>query len=233
MRTPGCISSAPRWTRSIATLFLVGALAAALLLGDASLPEGALALQAPAPFSSPIDPTNDPPVIHALDGDAGFYAAGTGPATLDQGAAAFVTDVDSPLFDGGSVTVSIVAGGVPAEDALGLGATNGVTLSAGTSAGSVVSVYGTAMGTVTQDGVSGASLTIAMDTFANPTAASLLLGAATYENLNALTPVTGSRTIRFVVNDGAGGSASAEVTVTVTGPDGATSVYLPLVLNAR
>lgn len=233
MRTPSCISSAPQWTRSIATVLLVGTITAVLLwLGDTALPDDALALQAPAPLSSPIDPTNDPPIIWALDGDAQLYQAGAGPVPLDQAAKASVTDVDSPLFDAGSITVSIT-GGAAAEDVLGLEAGMGIALSAGTSVGSVVSVYDTPVGTVTQDGRGGANLAISLGTFANPTAASLLLGAATYENLDTLTPLTGTRTIRFVVNDGAGGMASAEVTVTVAGPDGVGSVYLPLVLNAR
>jgi len=75
---------------------------------------------------------------------------------------------------------------------------------------------------------------IDLDTFANPTAATLLVRATTYENLRGLTPTRGARTVRFTANDGANGiSTPAEVTVIVTGIEGVQSIYLPLVVNAH
>ena len=75
---------------------------------------------------------------------------------------------------------------------------------------------------------------IDLGTFANPTAATLLVRATTYENSDPLKPTTGARRVRFSVNDGAGGvSAFSEVTLIVTGIEGLQSMYLPLVLNAH
>jgi len=93
-----------------------------------------------------------------------------------------------------------------------------ITLSAGTDVGSIVSVLDTPIGTIAASGREGASLVIDLGTFANPTAATLLVRAMTYENVGGLTPEKGVRTVRFTVNDGANGvSTPAEVTVIVTG----------------
>lgn len=220
-----------RWMRRGITLLLIAVLAIAIWLADARLPREALALYAPAPFSSPIDPSNDPPVIHRLHGDAQFYTSGAGPTALDQAPEASVTDPDSPRFDGGVLTVRIVSGGVPTEDVLGLALGSGISLTTGTNVGSVVLVFDTPMGTVTANGQGGADLTISLGAFANPTAATLLVQAATFENAS-LTPTEGARTVRFTVSDGAGGgSGTADVLVVVTGPEGVQQVYLPLVLN--
>ena len=109
-----------------------------------------------------------------------------------------------------------------------------ITLSAGTDVGSIVSVLDTPIGTFAASGREGASLVIDLGTFANPTAATLVVRATTYENLGGLTPTTGIRTVRFTVNDGANGtSPPAEVTVIVTGIEGIQSIYLPLVLSAH
>jgi hypothetical protein len=223
-----------RLVRAALVLVTIAAIAGAVQAIGAPQAKEAWALYSPAPMSSPIDPDNDPPAISHLDGDATFYAAGSAPVALDRGQAATVTDPDSPRFDDGSLTVTIVSGGVPSEDVLALAAGDAIALSAGTSVGSIVSVLDTPIGTVAADGKNGASLVIDLGTFANPTAASLLVQATSYDNLDTLTPVTGTRTVRFTVDDGASGiSAPVDAIVTVTGIEGMQWVYLPLVLNAH
>ena len=222
------------WVRAGVIIIVIGAIVGAVQLRNAPQAQEAWALYAPAPLSSPIDPDNDPPTIDRLDGDVAFYVAGSAPTVLDQAPGAGVTDPDSPRFDDGSLTMSIVAGGAPTEDVLALATGEDITLSAGTDVGSIVSVLDTPIGTIAANGRNGASLVIDLCTFANPTAATLLVRATTYENLRGLTPTTGARTVRFTVNDGANGvSTPAEVTVIVTGIEGVQSIYLSLVLNAH
>src|SRR5262249_59302517 len=105
---------------------------------------------------------NDPPVV-----DLNGAAAGTGNAlsyTENQAATAiatntaFVTDVDSADFNGGSLTVSFGATG-HAEDQLTILTDATVTVAGGT-----VSVGGNAIGTVS-GGVNGAARA---DTFQHP-----------------------------------------------------------------
>ena len=223
-----------RLVRAGIVIVVIGAIVGAVQLVNAPQAQEAWALYAPAPLSSPIDPDNDPPEILRLDGDVAFYVAGSAPTVLDQAPGASVTDPDSPRFDDGSLSVSIVAGGEPTEDVLALATGGDITLSAGTDVGSIVSVFDTPIGTIADSGKKGASLVIDLGTFANPTAATLLVRATTYENSDPLTPTTGPRTVRFSVNDGATGlSLPAEVTVIVTGIEGVQSVYLPLVLNSH
>jgi len=219
-----------RLVRAGVVIVVIGAIVGVVQLMNAPQAQEVWALTAPAPLSSPIDPDNDPPTIDRLHLDTSFYVAGSAPAVLDQGPGASVTDPDSPRFDDGSLSISIIAGGAPTKDVLALATGGDIALSAGTDVGSIVSVFDTPIGTISSSGRGGASLVIDLGTFANPTAATLLVRATTYENTGGLTPTTGTRTVRFTVNDGADGvSTPAEVTVIVTGQ----SIYLPLVLNAH
>ncbi len=232
--TPVTLSSntVQRLVHAGIVIIVIGAIVGTVQLVNTLQAQEVWALTAPAPLSSPIDPDNDPPTIARLDGDTAFYVAGSAHTLLDQAPGAGVTDPDSPRFDDGSLTMSIVAGGAPTEDVLALATGEDITLSAGTDVGSIVSVLDTPIGTISADGRNGTSLVIDLGTFANPTAATLLVRAVTYENLGGLTPTTGARTVRFTVNDGANGvSTPAEVTVIVTGIEGLQSIYLPLVLN--
>lgn len=157
---------------------------------------------------------NDAPVLGTLAGDARAYTEGAGLTLADVGGDATVGDVDSPDFDGGWVTVSIVSGGDPAEDVLAI-------RHQGTGAGQI-GVSGT---TVTYGGVSigsfsggtgGADLVVTLNGSATPGAVQALVRNVGYRNTDSDTPTPGPRGVRFVVADGDGGvSTAADATVTV------------------
>ncbi|MDD5339372.1 MAG: choice-of-anchor D domain-containing protein, partial [Dehalococcoidales bacterium] len=71
-----------------------------------------------------VDVTPNPPVITNLDGDTTIYDPFVGGEVIcDVGTDADVTDPDNANFNGGNVTVTISAGGTPAEDVLGISTT--------------------------------------------------------------------------------------------------------------
>ncbi|MDH4369438.1 MAG: Ig-like domain-containing protein, partial [Nitrospira sp.] len=157
---------------------------------------------------------NDVPVIANLGGDTLAYSEGDGAQVIDQGSTAAVTDVDSANFDTGTLTISFTAGSDAAEDVLairdqGAGPTN-ITV-----AGSAVSYGGTQIGTFT-GGSSGVDLVITLDANADATAVSALVQNITYTNTDTDNPTLGSRTVRYVLTDGDGGtSANYDTTVTL------------------
>ena len=157
---------------------------------------------------------NDSPVISNLGGDTLAYTEGDGAAVIDQSSNAAVSDVDSSDFDTGTLTVSFTAGSDSAEDVLairdqGAGPTN-ITV-----AGSAVSYGGTQIGTFV-GGSGGAALVITLDANADAAAVSALVQNITYENTDTANPTLGSRTVRYVLTDGDGGtSANYDTTVTM------------------
>jgi hypothetical protein len=163
---------------------------------------------------------NPPPVIHDLGGDTSTFTE-DGPAVLldDSSApevAATVTD-DQTNFNGGNLTVSTTVNEVAAEDVLGISTAGTVTLSSGTNVGSVVSVGGLAIGTVTSNGTGGNDLVVTFNTTdATPANVSALVQSLTYSNSNTANPSTLQRTISVSVNDGLTGVDSENVLVNVT-----------------
>ena len=161
--------------------------------------------------------TNDNPLINDLGGDSATYTE-EGPAVfLDSSVAATVTDADSPNFATGTLTVSITANEVAAEDVLAISTAGTVSLSAGMTVGSIVSVGGNAIGSITSTGAGGADLVVTFDAGATPARVSTLVQALTYANTNTTTPSELARTISVAVSDGDGGSDSETVTVNVVG----------------
>ena len=78
---------------------------------------------------------------------------------------------------------------------LGISTAGTVTLSNGTSVGSIVSVGGNAIGTISSDGNGGDDLVISFENSdANPARITTLIRALTYANLN-IEPSTLTRTI--------------------------------------
>jgi hypothetical protein len=65
-------------------------------------------------------PINAAPVVGNLNGDSVGVIEGNGPTLLDAGGNATVTDSDSANFDGGNVTVAIVANRASGEDILAI-----------------------------------------------------------------------------------------------------------------
>lgn len=150
---------------------------------------------------------NLPPEIHDLDGDNLVFTPGSGPLPIDQGTVASAVDpLEGPAgWNGGNLSVDIVLGGVPTEDAL--------TIAGGTGIGSV------------SGGTAGNPLLVTFNTNATTALVSALLGAIHYENLSP-TPTPGSRVVEIVLSDGNGGvSPAATVTITLN-VGGAVSSYV-------
>ena len=118
-------------------------------------------------LSGTITAVNDAPTSTNLNGDTATWTEGNTTVFLDVGTNATIADVDSADFDGGSLTVHIGTGAVPAEDQLGIDTSGTVTVAAG-----VVSVGGLAIGTLTSaGGAGGGDLVINFNTAnATPTA---------------------------------------------------------------
>jgi VCBS repeat-containing protein len=141
---------------------------------------------------------NDPPTTGGIDGDAPTYLEGGGAILLDAPPPATLLDVDSPDFDGGSMTVAITGGGVAAEDQLVITTNGGVTFDATT-----VSVSGTQIATYT-GGTGGAPLVFSFDPDATLIAVRTLIRAIGYNNSAGDNPTDGNRAITWTVVDGDG-----------------------------
>ncbi|WP_330115143.1 Ig-like domain-containing protein [Pseudomonas sp. JS3066] len=160
-------------------------------------------------------PINAAPVVGSLNGDSVTFTQGSGTVVLDGGSNATVTDSDSPDFDGGNVTVSIVTNGVAGEDVLGI-------RNQGTGAGQIgvsgsnVTYQGTIIGSFT-GGSAGADLVISLNSSADAVAVQALIRNLNYNNTNATNGIgQADRTVRITVNDGDGATSSnADVTVAV------------------
>lgn len=141
-----------------------------------------------------VDPGNQAPTLSVgtltIDASEG---SGALPFTLDS-----LTDLDSPDFDGGSLTVTVTSTPNAADDTLLIFNYNGVTVS-----GSNVNVGGVFVGTVTGMNSSG-PLTITFNSDATPERAQSVFQAVAIQNLSQ-DPVEGNRTIEIVVDDGDGG----------------------------
>jgi VCBS repeat-containing protein len=121
-----------------------------------------------------------------------------------------VTDAEGTSVAGGSLTVSIVAGGVPTEDRLGLEPTASVQLS-----GTTVIVGGFAIGTLESDGIGGNDLVVTFNGDATTFDVEDLLGALTYSNSNTINPDTNARSIAITLVDGGGTANGGSDTVVV------------------
>ncbi len=158
------------------------------------------------------------PVIGNLNGDNPTFTEKGGTVKLDTGTAVTVTDSDSPSFNSGNLTVHISANGQSGQDVLGIDTSGTVTLSSGTSAGSVVTVGGVSIGVIATsgDGVGGHDLIVTFNSNATPSRVATLVAALTYNNTSN-DPNTATRTVNVSVNDGRGGTGSSNVTVAVAG----------------
>ncbi|HSD36510.1 MAG TPA: putative Ig domain-containing protein [Rhodocyclaceae bacterium] len=162
-----------------------------------------------------VTAVNDAPVIANLAGDSLAYAEGDGAVVIEQGANASISDVDSTDFNGGTLTVSFPVGSDSAEDVLAI-------RNQGTGAGQIgvsgsnVTYGGITIGSFT-GGSNGASLVITFNASSTPLAAQALIRNITFQDTDTNTPTTGSRTVRFVLTDGDGGSSgNHDTTVTVS-----------------
>ena len=149
-----------------------------------------------------ITPVDDVPETVGLDGDYVTYVVGGAPEYVDLGQNAIVTDDDSADFDGGHLTVQLT-NSAGSEDVLGFDVSpnSGVTLSNGTNVGSIVSVDGTPIGTISSNGVGAAALTVDFNADATPAAVTILVHALNYQDITP-TPTLGMRNITIQISDG-------------------------------
>ncbi|MCU1717249.1 DUF4347 domain-containing protein [Pseudomonas sp. 5P_3.1_Bac2] len=158
---------------------------------------------------------NAAPVIANLNDDTVSYTEGGIGTRLDASGNAIVTDADTTLFSGGTVTASITSNGVSAEDVLfvvneGTGPTQ-ISVS-----GSNISYGGVQIGTFT-GGTAGSPLVITLNGAADATAVTALVRNLSYRNSNDADIATPARTVQVIISDGIGAtSAAASVTVGIT-----------------
>jgi hypothetical protein len=155
-----------------------------------------------------VNATNDKPVI-ALSG-AITYRENAAPTTLSPFAG--VTDVDTPVFSGGKLTVRITANANSADRVAIRNDGNGAQ-QIGAASGKV-RYEGILIGTYS--GGSGAvPLVVNLNSNASIAATQALVRAITFRTIGD-TPDTNARTVTFVLNDGIDDSTVATKTVNVT-----------------
>ncbi|RZL08394.1 MAG: DUF4347 domain-containing protein, partial [Rubrivivax sp.] len=172
------------------------------------------------------------PVVGNLGGDSLNYNEGSGAVVIDQGTAATLTDSDTTVFNTGTLTVSIPAGGSSSQDALGIRHQGTAAGQIGVS-GSNVTYGGTTIGTVT-GGTGGANLVVTLNGSATTAAVQALIRNITYANTDTDNPTAGARTVRFSLYDGAGGTSThQDVTLTVVAAnDAPTATITPNTYSA-
>jgi protocadherin Fat 4 len=158
---------------------------------------------------------NEAPVIANLAGDTLAYSEGDGAVAVEQSGDALVSDVDSGNLNAGTLTVSFSAGSDNVEDVLSV-------INQGTGAGQIgvsgsnVTYGGVSIGTFT-GGSGGSSLVFTFNANATPAVVSALLKHISYLNTDTDSPTTGTRTVRYVLTDGDGGTSAAyDATINVT-----------------
>ena len=163
---------------------------------------------------------NVAPTISNLNGDSGIFIEGGSALTLDSGTAASVTDADATGYNGGNVTASL-SSTVSSEDLI-ISTAGTVSLSAGMTAGSTVSVSSTSIGTIAsgKTGQDGTDLKVTLNSNATDANIGTLLQNITYTN-DSQNP-SGLRTVGVTVTDAASGTSStANVIVTLQGTNDA------------
>jgi len=154
-------------------------------------------------YTASISPA--PPIVEVTEG-ATTFTKGQPAVIVDAGV---IVEADgTPNFNGGSLTVSLIAG-VSDGDVLSIS-------SQGTGAGEIsvtgteVFFEGTKIGDITQTGSTGDPrvLQVTLNANSNATNVQALARRITFEN-TATTPDTVTRTARFEVSDGFGGTSAA------------------------
>lgn len=174
-------------------------------------------------FNFAVTLVNDAPTSTGFQGDSVTTTepAGTGSTVpnvkIDAGGNATIADTDNGNFNGGSVRFAITSGLVAAQDQLVIDTAAATTV---TVAGNVVSVGGTAIGTVSGGGAGGAALVVALNANATPARIQTLIRAIDFANTGGDNPTAGARTITTTLVDGSGtangGADTLSVTSTVT-----------------
>lgn len=166
-----------------------------------------------ATVSLTVTNVNDAPVIDLNGANAGTgtalnYIENMGPSGMAP--STLVTDIDSPILDGGTVTVAITSG-ADAADRLGVLNQGIGPFQVGISDG-IVTWAGTIVGTVT-GGENGEPLVITFNDQGTGYVVGMVTRAIVFENTSD-NPSATPRTVTFTVTDGAGGT-SEPVTTTI------------------
>jgi predicted dienelactone hydrolase len=143
---------------------------------------------------------NMPPSVSGLNGSL-FQENTVNAAPQQIDADITVADTDSADFDGGQVTVSYTAAGLP-EDQLTVINNGNISV-----AGSAVSYTGAGQIGTISGGANGASMAISLNPAATPARVTELLRAIAYGNTS--NSPTSYRTISIAVSDGDGGTSTA------------------------
>ncbi len=161
--------------------------------------------------------SNVAPVVNNLDGNTVSFTEGGSPVVLDHGNNAIVTDSDSSDFNQGQVTASITVNEWSNQDQLSVGDIGSLSVS-----GTTVSHSGTAIGTITSDGLSGRDLTIDLNANSTPATVQELVRALQYSNSDTSDPDLSTRTVRVTVSDGdLSPPSSNDISVKVAPPSSA------------
>ncbi|MCL1059490.1 tandem-95 repeat protein [Shewanella gelidimarina] len=146
---------------------------------------------------------NDSPSLTNLAGDNLNYSEGAGAQNIDSSNNATITDVDSVNFNTGSLTITIPTNKDASEDIIGFD--NSVTTTGLASAS--ITISATNIGTLTNAISEGNDLIVTFNSNATPTLVQSLVRAITYENSDNVAPTESTRTVRYVLTDGDGGSS--------------------------
>ncbi|MBF0196305.1 MAG: tandem-95 repeat protein, partial [Planctomycetes bacterium] len=155
-----------------------------------------------------IGPINDNPIINDLDANSVAFAEGSTPISLDVGTAASISDIDSSDFAAGSLSVEIVSGAT-GFDRLELEDDSTYTFDAGS-----IRMDGSLIGQWYSPVSSQLKLEFTQSSV-NAGVASAILGQVRYRNISD-NPSVVNRVVRFIVEDGDGGTSSnADSTITL------------------
>lgn len=174
-----------------------------------------------ATVSFTVSGVNDAPTIANLQGDTATFTEGGAfsSAPTDAGLNALVSDVDNANFNGGSLRVRVTTNVVAGEDQLFFDNTNrAFQLSFRGSAGGGGRIFFQGVEFATFNPV-GPDRIFTFNANATPAAVQALVRSIVFVNSNQANPSTATRTVEFVLNDGAGGVSTTTTQVNVVAVD--------------
>ncbi len=169
-----------------------------------------------------VVPVNDVAIVGSILATNSYTENGA-PVLLAPTAS--LSDVDSPNFAGGNLTVRYLSGGT-ADDRLSI-RNEGFNAGQIGVAGLSILFGGQTIGTITSTGGIGtAFLRVTLNVNATPDRTRALLRNITYSNVSDA-PATTARRIEFLVNDGSASSASVTQVMSVVAVNDAPTLTLP------
>jgi len=174
-----------------------------------------------------VKEVNSPPIIWNINGDSVGWSEGADPVLIDKSVNGYVSDVDSPNFDGGRLEIRFAQNYVNGEDTLTVRDQSVTGGSLGFDGLSVVSYNSKPFGTVLFNAGTG-TFAVDLNENADSNAVSALIQNVMYKNNGGASPTQGNRQLQYVMYDGDGGlGSSAYVYSTVT----VTSVNTPPIIH--